>query len=581
MMQPCETSYLPSIDFDLREFFQGSATPEREGAHTFYYLVQPHMSWATFLSLCDQSITDLQGWKSCRSCAYFWKDVSCLSDANGNCVYLNQDPDSYPVVVRAAVRAYQQSFSNSAICDQVLFCPNIERHQIPDLGRETLGADSITGHSYHHVYLKTHLNTFPRVKHNEIIHQMLPLLVNVVQNWAPDVIDTILSRYKTQGQDAPGYKVNYHGLCFLNQLQVELKNTFTLRESQLVTLKHLIRLTSGEHPLDALGGIHIFSSGSNLSACRTASSEESFWSILQSRYNPTVYRQPTSTPTEGQIKAALHLVDGDTTCFEREYLSTTDPRVTNRAVWRFIPTDVDMTRISAEDLLARAVKKCKIGSAPATCFDKSTPSTGVLQRSFTVDEFEAYLRNVNTSGTTLEWQVHTRVTPVQVGAPVNQSGRDKIKIDASWVLPGSTLNATCIGISTPWVHVPLVVPHVSRWAKPREEHQYGVSTRENALVADGLILQIPHTWAPDCSCLFAEFFTGDMHALGVVRQELHRTLRIRKPDDLATTDIFRGVLLAISMTASSSKLGLVSKLSSLETFRLTYRNGQQELLLVS
>ena len=131
-----------------------------------------------------------------------------------------------------------------------------------------------------------------------------------------------------------------------------------------------------------------------------------------------------------------------------------------------------------------------------------------------------------------------------------------------------------------FVRIPLVTPHASRWIKSTDENPgTELSSHENALVSSGIILQVPHSWDPQCSCLFAELFTGDMHALGVVRQELHRTLRIRTPAGLAAKDIFRGVLLTVSMLPGPGGK-LTPQLRKPETFRINYGGGKSQLLTV-
>ena len=576
----CSASVDMVDDSALKNLFQGEAVPLEIGGRRFYFLVEPHLSWHEFLCIFDErAITDgsLAGWKACRLCASIWDDISVLADANGDPVYLGRDPETYPLPVRQAIRAYQRAFRLSSVRDTVFFRPtDAVRHTGCNLGKKTAGR-AADGLPYNHMFLHTGLNGNTEAHSqqlNSLLHQELPLLEQFLRDWNADVIKVILSRYETRGENAPGYKVNIGGLRFFSKLQDELQAQQDRRQRRITMLSHLLELFRGPHPADALGAIHIFSNGSNLAACRDAPSEEEFWAILKQRYEPTTYRQPTSVPTQGQVKAALKQVDGDLSCFERVHLSTHDPRVIARAIWRERPVAPrDATRISPEQLLAAARKtSAPAKTARATCFDSKSTSIG-LPRRLTVDQFETWLGSLE-PGATLYWNVTTCVYPIHVAVPVTEKGAEMIKlVEASWVLPGGGMTPSTAGIKQPagaWLQIPMITPHVSRWSKDGS-----LAPRENAVVGDGTILQVAHTWDPQGSCLFAEFFRGEYHGMNHTRQELQRTLRMRKPAD---GEVFSGVLLTVRSRPGST--GLTSQFDTLQRFRVHHANGSIETVEV-
>jgi hypothetical protein len=121
----------------------------------------------------------------------------------------------------------------------------------------------------------------------------------------------------------------------------------------------------------------------------------------------------------------------------------------------------------------------------------------------------------------------------------------------------------------------MITPHVSRWLKDGS-----LANRENAVVGDGMILQVAHTWYPEGSCLFAEFFRGEYHGLNHTRQELQRTMRMRKPAGVTDSEVFRGVLLTVRSRPSSGSVGLTTQFDTLQRFRVRHTNGSMETVEV-
>jgi len=87
-------------------------------------------------------------------------------------------------------------------------------------------------------------------------------------------------------------------------------------------------------------------------------------------------------------------------------------------------------------------------------------------------------------------------------------------------------------------------------------------------VADGLVIEYQHTLRLPGSCLFAEFFNGEWHALGKLRQELQNKLRITYPTKGETP--FIGLMIQ-SINGSCNKA----------RFRLTKPTGETMEIIVS
>lgn len=549
------TSDTKTSSLDLHDLFTQTAVPQECAGLPTYFTVQPHMTWNEFLDRLPADTPGLSGWKACRQCRNSWCELSTLSTPEGEPVFFGGDPDNYPEPARGAVRGYQHSFRKSQVTDRPLrYVPMTERHEAPNLGRQVAGADE-EGHPYHHAFLETGLPVLTsdqqrlQDKVNSLVHQEVPDLERYLVEWAPHVVQCILDWYTAKGESAAGYRVNIGGLRFLNALHAELTGVHDSRKRRCIVLRHLLQLFKGDHPADACGGIHVFANGSNMAVCRYADSPTAFWRMMDRRYNPVTYRQPTSTPSEGQVKAALALVDNDLSCFERELLTEDDPQVVKRAYWRYnAASNQSQTTMTADQLLTQVRSKAAASarSAKSTCFDRYI-SAPVL----TPDEFEQWLAALP-PGSRLEYSVPTTVFPLEMGQPVTNKGREMVKVPVGWVLPASGIYNHDLGIG--WQEVRQVLPHPGRWRAGTESDPYPVVSRDDALVSDGYVVQLaqPHTWRPDCSCLFAQFFRGEYHALDKTRQELHKSLRMSVPH--GDSEPLRGVMLECKLRGSTYRL---------------------------
>ena len=563
----------PVDPVDLEIVFQQSVQPITNAGRTYYYLLSKcPMTWAAFMALVGH-VTDRAGWAICRVCEHKWNRLSRLVAADGGPAFLGGVPSTYPESLQDAVRGFQRAVKLTVLSDQL--------HFTGDMGVCEQGMRAADkprgGTAYKHIFLKTNLTAEPLdEKLNALLHTELPLVQQVIAAWKSETILTILSRYEARGEGAPGYKVNICGLRFMGKLLTELATVHTERTRQFVMMKHLMILFAGPRPDDALGGVHIFSSGSNLAACQDAVCERSFWKILLGRYNPVTYRQPTAPVTAGQVAAALKLVGGDTQCFEREHISIASKEAQNYNIWQHVPSAVppakDRTRISAADLLAGAVKSksTKSTTAKDTCFDGASPSKeSSLPKSsasvMNVDQFEAWLGELP-PGAKLEYAIPRVVTPIDLGKPTTAKGREMVKSPVGWVIVPNGVNAedyvTNRVYRSTYVGIRMITPHPGRWRADGS-----LSSRDHAVVEDGFVLVTdpPHRYNFQCSCLFAQFFSGDMHQLGRTRQTLHNELRIRRPTELATRDVFRGLLLSINKTSSGWRTSVAS------AFRATYQ----------
>jgi len=540
------------------------------------------MKFSQFLKHAPASMQDVDGWKRCTQCRAAWPDLARVGvvDAKGNIqpAYLSGDPCTYGSL-ETAVTAFQEAFRAGQVDRVVMFeLPTAERHTATTLGRKTAGIrpEGIPGAGlpYIHLCMNISLPKNPRSeKLNTLLLAEVPLVEQFVNMWTRSVVDKILAWYEAKGEDAPGYKTNIGGLRWFSGLLKDIEPLAgKIQNRRVLIIRHLIRLLSGPRPDDALGGVHIFASGSNLAACRDACSVEAFWKIMDARYNPITYRQPTAAPTPGQVEAALKAVDGDTTCFERESLAAADPMVTSRALWMEseAPPAHDATRISADAL--RAAARPKKTSVPTTCFDSEVVPKGETRNlNLSPDEFEKWLSE-QPAGSKLEWSTPITVSPIVVGVPTTDKGREMVKIPANWVIPAYPSSAFSVGLLSTWESVESIVHHPGRWL-----HGGGLSSRARAVVSDGIVVvtKTRPTYTPSCSCLFAEFFRGEFHGLGKVRQELHNTLRIRRPDGMTRPKMFQGCMIPIRL--KGSRWGLDAPTS----FRVLRPDGTQQTVTLN
>lgn len=548
---------------DLQRLLTQKATPQLCGGLPTYFKVQPHMSWAQFLTLLPPETPDLGCWRSCTQCRRSWSELSTLATLEGEPVFLGGSPDDYPVEAQNAVREYQRSFRKSQVADcPVRYINSAERNDPPNLGRHSMGG-------FPHAFLETGL-TIPspdlQEKVSDLIHQELQHLERYLIEWAPNVVARILDWYNVKGETAAGYRINTGGLRFLNALHTELADVSNPRLRRCVVLRHMLELFSGEHPADACGAIHVFSNGSNMAACRYASTPEVFWRIMDQRYNPATYRQPTSTPSEGQVKAALQLVDNDLSCFERERLAMNDPQVVSRALWLSSATNASSrTSITADQLLEQVRSKNgqRTTGAKATCFDSQLAA--ILSKSQLLpDQFDQWLAALP-AGTRLEYRVQPTSTPIELAQPTTDKGREMVKVPVSWAVP---IDGSRSGLKADWHMVRQILPHPGRW---RSEAPF-IVPRDQAIVSDGyvIVLEQPHTWRPEASCLFAEFFRGEYHSLDKTRQELQRSLRMSDP---AEGEPIHGLMI------ECKRVGITYRLRNCEIFRATMPDSR--VLVVS
>lgn len=562
----CVVTNTSCEEVDLQKLFQQSSVVEN--ASVPYLRVQRHMSFKQFLNLLPTQTPGIVGWKSCTQCRESWKDLSTLATPMGEPVYLGGSKELYGEAW-PAVDAYQKSFRQSPLLDHVVYYVDNACHESPNFGFKIKGAgpDSVP---YNHCFLETGLTPVSNVqkaqydKINQLIHMEISHLERYLKEWSPDVISQILAWYLKKGENAPGYRVNTGGLRFMNKLQDEYKIQTNPRLGRAIVIKHLVNLFKGDHPDDRLGALHIFANGSNLAACRRAQSQEEFWSIMDQRYNPVTYKQPTSTPSEGQVNHVLSLVNNDLSCFERVHLSRDDPHVVKRSLFRY--SDVSpLTSMSPAQLLEQVKQKKTNVSHKKTCFDKPYQRDQDLN----VDQFESWLKSLP-EGSTLEHKLSYRVCPIELGKPTTQTGLDMVKVPVGWVLPQERLTPRSVGLSNEWYKINQITYHPGRWL-----HQSGddfpISSRESAIVADGYVLEMQHTWNPNASCLFSQFFRGKYHSLDSTRQELQRSLRIAPIKDTVT---FRGILLQVSL------LNSVWGLSEPVAFRATLPGGTIQSVIV-
>lgn len=571
-----------STDLDLGQLLQQHAAAQECGGCPTYFRVAPHMKWGQFLRFLPEDTPGLHGWKMCTQCRNAWGELSTLATLEGEPVFLGGPVESYPEAAQKAVTEYQRRFRLSEVTDQVVrYVHGLERHDGPNLGRRTLG-NWPDGRPYTHAFLETGLPKLDgearahQDRVNELLRQETTLLESYSQLWAPHVVKRLLDWYTAKGESAAGYRQNTGGLRFMVAFHEDFEKGWNEpRARRVVALHHLLKLFSGEHPADACGAVHVFASGSNMAACRYATSPEAFWRMMDQRYNPTTYRQPTSTPSEGQVKAALKQVDNDLTCFERELLSENDPEAVQRALWRPepAPEPASKTTMTAEQLLSQVRSKQAPVQAKSTCFD-AAPAPA-FKSEMTPDEFDQWLAGLP-AGTTLEYQVPHSLVPLEMGKPVTQKGCDMVKVPVGWVLPSGMRSRH--GLTLGWQRVKQVLPHPGRWRASETdadgETSYPVVSRDRAVVSDGYVVQLtqPHSWRPDCSCLFADFFRGEYHALGKTRQELHQSLRMKQPADGSLP--LRGVMLECKLRGSAYQLREKSR------FRATLPGGKTQSVTV-
>ena len=528
----------------LYTYFQFTATPSQEGGRAFYYLVTNGMNWHAFLDLLPRT-PEIIRWRECRLCWKIWMDLSRLAGADGKPVFLGGNPEEYGILA-VAVRAYQAQFRTLQVEANVLFAPpNPGRDKAGCIGRPTNG--SCDGKPFNHLCADLQLGVdYGGDGVNKLLRQEVPLVEQFLEDWASGTVSTILERYKTKGETAPGYKVNIGGLEFMVALQAELDRSKDKRPQtrRMIVVTHMLRLFAGPRPADALGAIHIFASGSNIAACRIAMSEDAFWAIMKARYDPVRYLQPTSLPTDNQVAAAMQMVGGDTALFERIHLHNGDPMVVTHTIWAS-PQEKDQTRITADALRALARKKPVTGGKGKTCFDGGLPATR-RHLSLGQDGFLAWLAEIaKEPSSKVEYMVPDGVHPIEVGVATSQKAADMLRVPASWVTTPTPVSASAIDIKSGYQDVKLMTYHPGRWRDPTREGGKVRSTPEDAVVSDGFVLQLvaPGDWKPNCSCLFAQFFSGSMHGMSKVRQLLHETLRIRQPADMPSAEIFRGIML--------------------------------------
>lgn len=560
----------------LPDFFAQKYVPEVVAGLPTYFTVEPHMAWTTFLyHLPNDTHNGLAGWKACNQCRNSWAELSTLATTSGNPVYFGCDPSEYPVAAQAAVRAYQNSFRKSPITDKPLRCfPVTDRHSYPNLGHKVNGK-SANGVPYPHCFLETGLLKLTTAQQdmqctvNKLIHQELPDLERYLQEWNPIVIDRLIDWYNLKGESAAGYRVNMGGLRMMSKIHKDLAGQTDHRQRRCVLLMHLLKLFSGSHPHDAQGAIHVFSRSSNLAACRDVSTPEMFWNLMDDRYNPITYRQPTSTPSVDQVNAALKIVNNDLSCFERILLTDNDPHVTNRVLWRSTPA-ASKSIMTPDQLLSQVkTKNAKtdsrwlvLSNAPSTCFDQASGDG-----SLNVDQFEKWLTQLP-AGTKLEFNIPDYICPLMMGKPTTIQGQEMVKVPVGWTMPTSYVSSWSVGLTPKWCAVRLVLPHPGRWRGDTD-----VVTREQAIVSDGYVIQLDqsHTWDPAGSCLFAEFFRGKYHDLGKTRQELHTSLRMA----VDTHGVpLRGVMVQVKLT------GNVWKPQKPMAFRATLPSGSKQSITV-
>ena len=563
---------------------QGVPPMVQEG-HSYYIIVDHSMKkFSQFLSYLPPSVEGLEGWKRCSQCRCAWPDLSKVGVfARGvlQPAYLSNIPSKYGELA-PAVEAFQDAFRKGQVQQTVMFeIPDTERHGATSLGHRYMGVRPPehldAGHPYIHACMDVNLPKNPQAtKLNELLNAEVPLVEQFICHWSLEVIDTILKWYEVKGQEAPGYKVNIGGLRWFSCLLQDIADQHAgkkINYRRMLVIKNLIKLLSGPHPDDALGATHIFSSGSNLAACRHARSPETFWKIMDARYNPITYRQPTAAPTEGQIEAALQKLGNDLSCYERVYLDTSDPQVTSRALWTQStpPPAHDVTCITADELRATAVQKGK-GKMPSTCFDNVKPKGDTCTSYLTPDEFDKWIVS-QPAGSKIDWLVLSNVTPIAVGVPVTTKGSEMMKVPAGWSVNPYGQTASTSGFTAQaWQSVETIVPHPGRWT-----HEGGLSTREAAIVSDGYVV-VTHQrvqYDPPGSCLFAEFFRGEYHNLDKVRQKLQTTLRIRKPDTLPVSRVFKGCLISVTLRGSRwlTDRGNI-------TFRVSRPDGTQQMVVL-
>lgn len=504
----------------VAQFFDLTSQVQPKG---FFLTVQPFISFKEFCACVDEKlVSDIKTWPPCSQCSDVWRDISILSKPDGTPVIFDNPPETYPLAFQDAIRQFQRAFKKSPLTDHLAFGPpETHRHR---KSSGNFGIRVVGG--YHHLFLTSNLPINKSAdKINHLIHCELPDLERYIKEWSPNVIKTLLDRFEAKGEEAPGYRHLIGSLRFMNKLHNELALEQNPRMHRAIILIAMHDLLSGSNPENAVGAIHNFSNGGNLAACRDAVSEDAFWKILRDRYNPSTYRQSVVQPTENQLKAGLALVDGDLSCFERMQLSIDDPRLL--AILReegFHYTPTTNSEITVDKLMAEARARATASDATTvvkkTCFDN--------KKSMSMSEFLKWCATLP-PGSKMEYNFPNSVNPIVFGIPTTEKGAKMTKRLAGWSMTNSPQKNYTIGLNSGWCQIKVIAPHPGRWMpQPLETGGDYLCRPNQSLVADGLIVEAVHTHDPPNSCLFAEFFNGEWHALGKTRQELHNQLRIKK-----------------------------------------------------
>lgn len=601
----------------VAQLFQTSATPNKTGVVTFFYMLSKSpKTWTSFLQLMhtdDPALeAKLQGWAGCHVCPKIWEKMSRLQTEDRKPVLFPNHVSTYPPFAQIAIAAFQEACLKTPFSHQIYVNDDTQDcvHSCDGhIGCKSRGINKQNGLAYPHLYIQIANGGLPKstTNINMILHQEYPLTVQFLDRWDPNVVSTILSRYEEKGQSAPGFKENILGLKWLQGLQAELGKIYEGHPNfTFIVTKHLVNLVKGKHPADALGGVHIFANGSNLSACSLKDyhgnviSEDKFWSILGMRYQPDKYRQKTSAPKAGNIEATLKqlqkdfgLDEGDLSPYNRVHLSKTDSMVQEQTLWSHTPVATTTASSMTVDALRASARPSKKSSKyGATCFDSgSTPSKTLnditsRRTTFNPDQFQDLLGKLP-EGTKIELHLGSNVIPLHVGVPTTEPGFEMLKCPAGWCQPLHGSDPSAIGLPrSSYIEIGIITHHPGRWRNGGTftDPSYSTCDRAHAIVTDGIVM-VPKsrriTYAPAGSVMFAQFFRGTYHGLDATRQKLQTSNRVQRPADLSPDDVYAGLLLSIDDSGTGWRSSNTFKFRKSTSLRLTYKSEVVHITLAN
>ena len=457
--------------------------------------------------------------------------MSTLVNEDGIRAIFPLEIETYPLEMREPIRNLKK---NSKLDTQVLF--GINKITYSDHHPVYTGEEESNNFDHLSVSCEMGVDTTKCSEINRMLKESLLQFINNINTWKGHVnaLEVIESEYKNKGTTSPGYIQYYKAVKwfhkFLKTNILEIKNCNSAQMIQIKATQEIIRLLSSMSCVDNISSlICTFSNKGNMVECMNVTSPTQFWSIMRARTNPATYQQCTAAPTSGSINKFIDQLGEETInkMFQRE---TRDIRDMSIRKWLYYIKSLTPQKpaFTISDLRNSAKKPQK----PTNCFSNTTSSSITT---FTLDEFLKYLTTLSPDST-IEWMTNT-CHNVNYGFPTNDVGRKFTKLEAGWVVSGTT---NTIYVPT-WVTLDAIGSHASGWNStfPNELEE---GTLGSGLISDppagleaGLCLvvaekdrkKIPnYEFTPQCSALFAEFFHGNLHQYRHIRQKYHDELRI-------------------------------------------------------